>query len=1089
MAVGLDHYDGLAMRGVTEFNVAGSIPAGATITSVTLTVWVDLTFSNSTPSVELHKLTSNWGEGASSPPGFMPPFGTAQTGDATWDHTFYLNQYWKTPGGDFSSVVSGVKTIGLDNQSYTWSSTPQMVADVQGWLNNPSTNYGWLLKGDESQESGKLIATRESTVAAHRPSLTITYTVGASTPDLAISASHSGSFHAGDSADIYTILVANVGAGATNGLVTVTDTLPAGLTPTAASGSGWTTSISGSTVTATRSDPVSGGGSYPALTLTASVGSSAPTSVTNSVSVSGGGETNTANDTATDPTTIVQLADLAIAMSHTGDFHQGDSADNYTINVSNIGGGVSSGQVTVTDTLPTGLTPTAASGSGWTTGIVGSKVTATRNDSLVGGGSFPALTITVSVANNAPTSLTSSATVAGGGELNTANDTANDPTTISQIPDLAIALSHAGNFKQGDNADGYTIIVTNAGPGPTNGQVTITDTLPAGLTPTAASGNGWTANIAGSTVTATRSDTFASGGNYPALAITVKVAGNAPASVTNSARVAGGGETNTANDTATDPTTISSAPDLTISATHSGSFRQLDTADSYTLTVSNIGSIATSGQVTVIDTLPAGLTPTTASGTGWSTSVTGSTVTASRSDSLTNGGSYPPLTLSLSVTGSAPPSVTNTASVAGGGETNATNDTASDPTTIGQLSDLAIGLRHVGNFHQGDSADNYTITVSNTGAGSTSGLVTVTDTLPAGLTPTAASGTGWATSIVGSMVTATRSDNISGGGSYPALIVTVSVAGSASGSVTNSATVTGGGEINTTNDTANDPTFISDSSANYPPSFTKGSDQQATDESGPQSIPGWATNISAGPPSEAGQTLTFSVTNDASNLFSSPPAIDSAGKLTFTPKPNMSGTAHVTVVLKDNGGTANGGVDTSPSQTFSITITKPDPLHNAVNALDVDADGYVVALDALLVINYINLKGAGPIAPNTPVGPPYYDTNEDGFVTANDVLLIVNQLNAPHAQGEALNSSVAVSPSVATAAAINLDASASGTATEPPAPTPSGVGSSQSSASVATLITSPATNSQVATADPAVSNADSQAIDSLMADSLDWLKI
>jgi uncharacterized repeat protein (TIGR01451 family) len=362
MAVGLDHYDGLAMRSLMEFNVAGSVPAGATITGVTLSVWVNLTFSNSTPSVELHKLLSDWGEGASVPPSFMPPFGTAKTGDATWDHSFYPNQYWKTPGGDFSSTVSGVKTIGLDNQSYTWSSTSQMVADVQSWINNPSTNYGWLLKGDETQESGKLLDTRESTTAAHRPTLTITYTAAASSPDLTINTTHTGNFRQGDNADLYTIMIANTGPGATNGQVTVTDTLPSGLTPTTASGSGWTTSIVGSTLTATRSDALAGGSSYPALTLTVGVASNAGSSVTNSAKVAGGGETNTANDTANDPTTIVQVADLNVALTHAGSFHDGDSADNYTISVSNSGSGATSGQVTVTDTLPTGLTPTTASG-------------------------------------------------------------------------------------------------------------------------------------------------------------------------------------------------------------------------------------------------------------------------------------------------------------------------------------------------------------------------------------------------------------------------------------------------------------------------------------------------------------------------------------------------------------------------------------------------------------------------------------------------------------------------------------------------------------------------------------------------------
>ena len=70
----------------------------------------------------------------------------------------------------------------------------------------------------------------------------------------------------------------------------------------------------------------------------------------------------------------------------------------------------------------------------------------------------------MSVASNAPLSVTNTATVAGGGETNTANDTATDPTTITGVADLTITKTHTGNFHQGDSADTYTITVSNAGP-------------------------------------------------------------------------------------------------------------------------------------------------------------------------------------------------------------------------------------------------------------------------------------------------------------------------------------------------------------------------------------------------------------------------------------------------------------------------------------------------------------------------------------------------------------------------------------------------------------------------------------------------
>ena len=125
---------------------------------------------------------------------------------------------------------------------------------------------------------------------------------GASTPDLAIMLSHSGNFLQGDIGDTYTIIVTNVGTAASTGIVTVIDTLPAGLTATALSGTGWTATLG--TLTGTRSDVLAARAAYPAITLTVSVSASAAASVTNSVAVSGGGESNTANNTATDPTAI-----------------------------------------------------------------------------------------------------------------------------------------------------------------------------------------------------------------------------------------------------------------------------------------------------------------------------------------------------------------------------------------------------------------------------------------------------------------------------------------------------------------------------------------------------------------------------------------------------------------------------------------------------------------------------------------------------------------------------------------------------------------------------------------------------------------
>ena len=124
-------------------------------------------------------------------------------------------------------------------------------------------------------------------------------------------------------------------------------------------------------------------------------------------------------------------------------------------------------------------------------------------------------------------------------------------------------------------------------------------------------------------------------------------------------------------------------------------------------------------------------------------------------------------------------------------------------------------------------------------------------------------------------------------------------------------------------DTSSGQTFaISITPVNDAPSFTAGADETVLEDAGPQTVNGWATGIAAGPADEAGQSLTFNITgNTAPGLFAAGPAVASDGTLTYTPADNANGSADITLVLMDNGGTANGGVDTSASQTFTINVT------------------------------------------------------------------------------------------------------------------------------------------------------------------------
>src|SRR5215510_5190798 len=233
--------------------------------------------------------------------------------------------------------------------------------------------------GDQVNTTGHISSTEGGTGG------TATATVTVVVADLTIAKTHVGNFQRGQVGAVYTITVTNSGGADTDSQVTVTDTLPVGLTATTISGSNWTCTAP-PTLKCTRLDALSPGLSFEDITLTVNVAGTAALTVTNTAVVSGGGEVNTSNDTATDPTTVIPESDLTISKTHAGSFVPGQTGT-YTITISNVGAGPTAGTVTVVDTLPSPLTATAISGTGWTCSV--GTLTCTRADVLVAGASYP----------------------------------------------------------------------------------------------------------------------------------------------------------------------------------------------------------------------------------------------------------------------------------------------------------------------------------------------------------------------------------------------------------------------------------------------------------------------------------------------------------------------------------------------------------------------------------------------------------------------------------------------------------------------------------------------------------------------------
>ena len=166
---------GMHFRGLLDFDIAGAIPAGSTIDSVELTLHMSRTLAG-TFDVGLYRVLADWGEEASDAPGEEGGGDVAEPGDATWTHRFWQTDLWSMPGGDFDPTF-GAKTPVGGVGFYTWATTTGLVNDVQNWLDDRETAFGWILIGNESTTpTSKRFDTREHPTEAFRPVLTIDFT-------------------------------------------------------------------------------------------------------------------------------------------------------------------------------------------------------------------------------------------------------------------------------------------------------------------------------------------------------------------------------------------------------------------------------------------------------------------------------------------------------------------------------------------------------------------------------------------------------------------------------------------------------------------------------------------------------------------------------------------------------------------------------------------------------------------------------------------------------------------------------------------------------------------------------------------------
>ncbi len=391
--------------------------------------------------------------------------------------------------------------------------------------NNPQTNGTRLVLNS-------LFMSGCADFTAPQPAVTLTKTAPATT---------------GGNSITFTLAFANTGtATATN--VTLTDPVPTNTTFTSATGGG---TLVGSNVVWNLGSLAPGASGSVTFTVSISVNAT----ISNTATLTFTPPTTTTKKKVTSNTTQTvrnnNAADLAITMTEAPDPVNASSALTYTLNVSN-NGPLTANNLTVTDTLPAGVTFVAVSGTGWSCSAAGQVVTCTRTTLAVG--AAPPITINAT-APAAGGTIVNIATVEATSptDFNTANNTATSSTVVTARGDLAITIDDAPDPVVVGGTLTYTMTVSNGGPSDAT-SVVATFTAPAGTTVTSASGAGWTCGVVGQVVTCTRAVLAAAGAAPFTVVVT---APTAPTTLTSTASVsAATSDPDPSNNTATEDTTV-----------------------------------------------------------------------------------------------------------------------------------------------------------------------------------------------------------------------------------------------------------------------------------------------------------------------------------------------------------------------------------------------------------------------------------------------------------------------------------------------------------------------------------------------------
>lgn len=489
----------------------------------------------------------------------------------------------------------------------------------------------------------------------------------------------------------------------------------------------------------------------------------------------------------------------------------------YTITVSNAGPGPGTSAV-LNDPLPASTTfVSLAAAAGWacTTPAVGANGTVNCTNPSVASGANHVFTLVVATTGASVPSISNTATVsATENDPTPAGNSATAATTVNPLTaDLSVTKADAPDPVRVGNNLTYTVTVTNNGPNNATG-VTLTNTLPANVTFVSATPSQGTCSQAAGVVTCPLG--AINNGANATVQIVVTPGAAAVPSINSSTSVTGTeADPSTANNTATQATTVQPVADLSITKTDAPDPLNVGSNLTYTITVTNNGPNSATG-IAVTDAVPAGLTFVSATATQGTCALAAGTITCNVG-TLANGATAT-ATVVVTAGAAAVPSVTNTVNVtATEFDPNTANNSATATTTVNPVADLVVT--------KSDSPDpvavstnlTYSIVVANNGPSQATG-VTLTDTLPAGVT--FVSSTPSAGTCSGTTTVTCNLGTINSGANVTVTIVVTAPA--AAGSLSNTASVTSGvTDPNAANNSATATTTIgaADFSISASPAF------------------------------------------------------------------------------------------------------------------------------------------------------------------------------------------------------------------------------------------------------------------------------